>query len=223
MHEIDAWLKNGKQWGEGMLLLSKYGTIASVYSILAQAGETKPTKAKLENSLRNILAKTKAVAAPVHPAPVLTVTEQPAAPQADALEVAALTAQVNAAYSEMGVIHARILATDSQTHRASLYQEFLAKQRVFAELAHRRDHLQEYGTLPEPVIKKVTNAKHLPGTEHAELMLLRSKVSRAINEQIPAYRCKTGEKWRKKLERRLEEVEQWKARIAELEKCPNNG
>ena len=215
MHEIEQWLKNGKAWEAGLVLLDKYGTIRSVYATLRKMGASKPTKEKLEQQLRKELKKLK------NPEDAKALPAAPVIKPVDLSKVEELTAQANKHYATMGALQARVLATADQSGRRKLYRDFLDAQFEFANAAFDRDYFEEHGVLPEPVKKKISVVKSLPGSLYAELIGLRSKVTRAEREQIPLYKTKTGDRWAKKLAEREADVVKWKIRITQLEQLPN--
>lgn len=219
MHEIEAWKKSGKPWLLGLILVSKYCS-KGVYSALVAAGQNKISEAKMLSSLSKALMPSKPE---IQKASANPVTSKPPEPKTQHPDLEALTIAANKHYQKMAVLQNRILATKDENDRIELYKSFLAAQLRWAEAAFERDHLREFGT-PAPVkSRKKLNTSALPTSEHVELIRLRSKVTRAINEQLPLYRTKPGKRWADKLAARELEVKRWQQRIAEIEKGGAHG
>lgn len=128
--------------------------------------------------------------------------------------------EANRTYSEMGMLHARIgIAADAE--RPALVKQLLQLQEKWAMLMVEA----KTGQKPEPPknSRTVTKVKELAPTALHELMLLRSKITKAKNEQIPNYERKLASNpnnhtVRNKLERRQKELAEWLKRKEELEK-----
>lgn len=216
-HEIKVWLRS-PEWNQGLFLLSKYSQHPSIRQAIIMMGESRVSKAKMVSTLQAILD----LATPTEaPAPEKTIA--PPTPKEDNL-LRSLTENCNANYQRMAVIHARIATTKTQEDRLEISKQFDAAQLVWAESQFQKDHYLKHNKLPEPK-KKETTTKLLPASDLAELLNLRSKVSRAQNQQIPSYIKKLlsnpkDKKTTKKLEKRQTELAQWQARINQL--TPSN-
>ncbi len=221
MHEIEKWFAGNRDYNRGILLYSKYGQHRSVESLLRSMPESRTSRELLEDHLKRIIT-----AAPKHePAP-----EPPKAtiakPSAVKKKIPVLTDlqfykdAANKLYAQMGAEQARLPAYATDAERATASGRFLRLQAEWAEAQYRADVLEETGELPtEPLYKakekKKTKVTELSGSDYKKLTTLRSKVSRAEREQIPAYQ--SNPKYAAKLKKRLAEVAEWKSQIAQLE------
>lgn len=231
MHEIETWLnKPRRDFNEGLILISKYGASKASAGIFKRQGDNEFTLRSMEALLRSRLKHVGEEESPLSEKavnePALTTPAPPPAgnPKADFDQLK--LAEANRLYSEMGMVHARI-GSANDADRPALAAKLLELQEKWAATMYEAKYNRQPQLPKNSRIK--TNAKALPGNEHAELMLLRSKVTKAQNEQIPNYQRKLAspatnskgkkkqENIRAKMEARIKEVEQWKKRIKELE------
>lgn len=233
-HEIQLWLEGGKNYQEGKALYSKYGKHKSLLATLKAMGDNRNCEKMLEERLRKILSDSKLRGLNTDG----LLIEMPHIGKATRKQtfhvddtLAKLQLEANAIYAQMGKVHARLLAVKTDEERAELRTELIDKlQAEWCIKVYQRDYYMKHGQFPpdEKPAKKETQSNTLDSNNHARLMLLRSKVSRAINEQLPSYKKKldknaNDKKTAKKLEAREKELELWKAEIVELEKGRGNG
>ena len=102
MHEIELWIRDGKNWQKGLMLYSKYGRFKSVLATLHAMGQNHITEKTLENHLRSELAYITAEEANrAANAQAITQTQPETAPMA---HIAPLQEEANKVYAEMGGI-----------------------------------------------------------------------------------------------------------------------
>lgn len=233
LHEIEIWLQGGKDFATGKMLYSKYGKYKSVLAALSTGGTNTNNKKLLEKSLRKALEQhteknKEQIVVTVYASGKTQASIMQVNNEADTT-AASIQIEANKMYSEMGVIHARLGAASTNEERKVLRKLLINKQEQWGELLSKRDYYIAHGKLPEvKKVKKVTKANTLPQSGHQRLTLLRSKVTRAINEQIPGYDLKLKKSpgnanIAKKRADRLKELEAWKAEIIELENGNTNG
>ena len=233
MHEIEKWLKDSDNWKVGLMLYSKYGRFKSVLTTFEVIGENKATIASLKEHLKKELAHIQAQevlhVAEASNLPAIITTAQTLAA---GIDTAPLQLKANQLYAQMGSLHARLLAVNTDEFRKELVTDLLQLQKQWVILMRQIDNPELAAPLTDgraPLAvspeKKETNAKNLAGHELQQLLNLRSKVTRAEREQIPAYRAKLAKgdnkKVSEKLKNRLRELAAWKKRIEELETVTN--
>ena len=213
------------------MLYSKYGRFKSVLATLHAMGQNHITEKTLENHLRSELAYITAEEANrAANAQAITQTQPETAPMA---HIAPLQEEANKVYAEMGALHSRLLVVNDQ-ERKDMAGRILQLQNKWVQLMRKIDNPElsapvadERASVPVNPPQKTTEAKKLSGEDYQELMNLRSKVTRAEREQIPAYQAKLEKgdnpNVKRKLEERIKELAIWKARIIELETLRHEG
>lgn len=218
MKEIEDWLKGSRNFQEGKILYSKFGSHQSVLATLSTLPPGKMADDFLADHLGRILKQFQRVETVTQPQ--TSIIAKPGKS-----DCSVYRAQANAIYVEMAAMHSRLLAYTTDEMRANAYKAIVDRlQPAWAEAAYIADYFDEFGTLPpEPLKKqkKVTKTDKLSAGGYKRLCLLRSKVTRALNEQIPKYR-QHPEKNAAKLAKRLAEVEEWKKEIEKLENGYDN-
>lgn len=157
------------------MLISKYSKSKSILGVLRQNGENPMTKKMMEEHLRKVMKNQLSVGSGQlagkkysPPTPLLKKRggeeNSPPAPllkkergetATEPVEVAELRKKANAHYSEMGVIHARILPEPEQGARKKLVEKFKVIQKDWADMVDRIAGFENTGVLPEePVSKK---------------------------------------------------------------------
>lgn len=157
-----------------MVLISKYSKSKSILGVLRQNGENPMTKKMMEEHLRKVMKNQLSVGSGQlagknsPPTPLLKKRgEKENSPPAPLLKkergetamepvsVAELRKKANAHYSEMGVIHARLLPEPEQSVRKKLVEKFKGIQKDWADMVDRIAGFENTGVLPEePVSKK---------------------------------------------------------------------
>jgi hypothetical protein len=239
MEELKQWIEKDKGWDTGLMLLSKYGRPGNV-TILRRMGPNNATRKTLVTEIKSLYKRLNkpestaksAVSIPATSTPTVRLIKATEQFKPDNTGLAAeLKDSANKVYQEMGMTHARLLSAATDEERAKLrYQLIDVQQKKFVQLMYQHDYVHQHGVMPPtntPVPKKKTAAATLDGKAHQELTLLRSKVTRAEREQIPAYEAAIAKnpdnkKAATKLANRKAEVIKWRERIEELEKG-NNG
>lgn len=167
MQEIKEWLKSGRSWSEGLVLISKYSKSKSIIGVLRQNGESPMTKRMMTEHLRKVAGQDQPKSADTSSLPSAHKKKQAHEPVnptggAEPVAVAELRKKANAHYAEMGVIHARLLPEPEQSVRKKLVEKFKVIQQAWAVMVDRLSAFDHTGVLPEePVSKKKASLEAL--------------------------------------------------------------
>jgi hypothetical protein len=229
MHQIQEWLNNEKRtYAEGVHLYSLYGKYPSVLKLL-QKEETSLTRTKLNEVLRDtwqkikpdIEERTKAVQEFKTESLAIEKKEEAGDGESELDSVVqGLDAKWKPIYGEMAMVHARLGVCETNEQRYNLALRISELEAQIMAIWEQRDTYLNTGKLPEKKTK-ITKAKDLPSSAHAELINLRTYVSRMEKQVLPNLITKQEQKptpvRAKRIEENKKKLDGWKTRIKILE------